>query len=518
MLLFLPVGFLLATLLALALLPRIQPSFRSSWLLSLVGASFSLFSLLYLRFQLPQQFSFTGWEFGPGMQFGLNWVLDANSWPLAFALIAMLLAALLSAVARAPHATWWSWMPGISLVAAAIFTVLANDVLAFVLGWALVDSLVLAFSMVFLRNTKDLKSSLLSFSFPTIGTMLMLWTAVQYTVSDLSLAALPPRAAILLVLVAVCRLGLPPFNPYGLPDQEEFVLDSRLLMLFAPLAPVLAFLLRFPHPLSTARIPVFFLLLIAGYYGSLKWFGRRREMGTSPNFIAALAALALLAAAMGQAAAALAWSLALLLGGSFFYLAERQSEQRMPLLIGGIFVLTALPFTPLYAGAAIYQPSADWVPVTAVGIHALLMAAWLRRAQALRQADSPERWISTIRFVAQLVLLLSAALLGLGLAPTLKPSEVSTPVWVGLLALPFAAILFLASRNRELLPASFGNRFKQDFSFGWLQAAFLQLERGLSAMFHLVSAVLEGRAGVLWALLTVVLLLSLIIQIVPAGL
>lgn len=518
MLLFLPLGFLLATLFALATLPRLQPSFHSSWLLSLAGASLSMFSLLYLRLRLPLQFSFTGWEFGPGIHFDLTWALDADSWSLAFALLAILVAALLSAVSRAPAADWWSWLPGLSLVATALFAVAAMDALTFLLGWALVDILLVAISLSLLREKTDLRSALLSFSFNSVGTMLMLWAAVQYTASDLALSAFPVRATLFLVLAAAIRLGVFSLTLHALSEKRELVLDARLLMAIAPLAPTLAFLLRIPHPVSVLRAPLLLLFLVAGFYAAVRWFGRLGETTSLPHYLPALSAMALMAATVGQGAAALAWSLALLLGGSFFFLAERQAEERLPLLAAGLLILSAAPFTPLYAGAAMYQPpGAIWL-VAAVGVHTLLMAAWLRRSLALQLSAKVERWVATIRLMGQFIPVLGLAALGLGLAPPLKPSALPSPVWMGLLVYPLSAALFLATRNRDLLPAYTLARVKRALSLDSIIPCGIQLGRVLIAPFRLVGALLEGRAGVLWALLSIVLLLSLIIQIGPAGL
>lgn len=516
MLLFLPLGLLLATILALGLIPRLQPGFRSSWLLALVGALASMLAMLALRGRLPLEFSYSGWSFGPGLQFELVWSLDAAAWPIAFALLILLLAALLCSVARASRATAWSWIPGISLVLAALFAVLAADAVSVVLGWGLVDGLLLAFSLAFLRDPVEIRNALRTFPFAVAGTMLLLWVTVQFTVANWHLAAFPARAGVFLVLAAALRLGVLPMTSYTLGEKRDLVLDARFLMTVVPPATTLAFLLRLPHPVQALQAPLLLWFLLVAFIAAFRWFGRRSKLSLRPDYITAFSALALIAATVGQPAALLAWSLALLLGGAYFYLAERQAGSQLLIAIAGLLLLSPLPYTPLYAGAALtHRPGSLWL-LLVPGVLAVLIAAWLRHALAAPLAEAVERWVATIRQAGQFLLVLASAALSLGLAPTLKPA--SPLNWLGLSAAPLAAALFFAARRRDLLPAPLAERFGQVLSLHRFEQPLRQVGRGLVAPLHLFGELLEGRAGVLWALLGIVLLLSLIIQLGPAGL
>src|SRR5690606_36438515 len=108
------------------------------------GALLAALVTFGLRFSLPLAAHFPGWHLGVGLDFPLNFSLDAFSWLLVVALLVLLLFSLLRSVRRASGVSWPIWMPSLALAAAALLAVVAGDLLAVVLALFLLDILLFA--------------------------------------------------------------------------------------------------------------------------------------------------------------------------------------------------------------------------------------------------------------------------------------------------------------------------------------------------------------------------------------
>jgi hypothetical protein len=139
-----------------------------------------------------------------------------------------------------------------------------------------------------------------------------------------------------------------------------------------------------------------------------------------------------------------------------------------------------------------------------------LLAGYVRFALASRQALSDLRpWANVAYLLGVLLLPLTHLILGwwLGLI------SIESPWWPGITSLGIAVILIVLSRRRfgrfSDLAFRLGNFLKSIFSFGWLYKPVLIIFQVLDQIFMTITQVLEGEGGVLWALLIMILLISI---------
>lgn len=517
MLVLLPSLLLVVTLLALVALQRWRPAFKSYWFVAMTGALLATLATLGLRFSLPQAALFPGWHLGEGQEFPLTFGLDSFSWPLAFSLLVLLLANLLRSVRRASGVSWPVWMPSLALTAAALLAVAASDLLAAALALLLLD--VLLFALHSAVAPEEGRAALLQQFALTVGSVVLVLAAWATPPSYASLAAgfLVVAGAVRLAIAAGPRVALR--NP-----MPAFASLLRL----APLAATLA-LLRHMQPLSGALLH-FSVVLLLGL--ALRWAllalgpasAAANNAGAETNANAdayasayytqlGLAALALAAAAAGVAAAVLGFGLLLLFADTLPRLAGHFPAARRIFIAAGAILFSGAWFTAAQGSAALYAAPLSPLLFAALPVHAILLLGLLQRTSEPGEPPAPdEPWTLAVESLG--AALPAAMFLLLGLILPLPYGGNSVPWWpplavLGILAVVSGGRVYLRRSGRRLLPPHVRLPRRQLPSAKTLAAA---LSAGLRGLLHLFSSLLEGEAGLLWALLVIALLISVFSQ------
>ncbi len=256
MVLLLPVVLLALTPLALVAANRLQPGFRSNWLVSVGGTLLACLALIALRFRLPLSVEFAGWSLSPDLQFPFALSLNSVSWLLAFALPILLLLGLIREVRQAMSAAWLAWAPGLLLAAVAMLATVPGDLLAFAFSFFLIDLLTLTLHLNANSDPEGQRQVIERFAVNLVGVVLTLaaW-ALSFAWPWLS-------QGLLLVPVAL-RLGV--FNPrlFQFPVLEHRR-DLDLMLRFAAPISSLAMLLLWKPLANVDQVIVWLLLLLLG--------------------------------------------------------------------------------------------------------------------------------------------------------------------------------------------------------------------------------------------------------------
>ncbi len=509
MLLFLPAALLVLTLLALGA-SNLQRGFRSNWLLALAGASLAWLSLLFLRLQLPLSAGIPAWWAGKGLGYSATFILDEISWTLVFAVCSLLVAALLGQVHRAMSAAWYSWAPTLVIGAAAILSVLSGDLLTFVFTWAFLDILTFTLLAFQLSGAAERRAAmqLLPQNFLAIFLLMAAW-ALSFYGQDLS--------EVLVFMALGLRLGLwvPQNKNQGLPSLRD---GQQLMLVLVPLAASLSLAARFETPAEPWVSILSLLVLLPSTYSAAKWLWPSQSKDLA-YWKLGFAGLTAAAALNGSPAAALGYALVLLLGLGLLDLVQLAGRYRPLAAVLGALLLCGLPLTVSNWTSNLIAKPVSPVAFVFLFVQAGLIAGWLRRAtQGLGRSAPPEPWMQTIEWIGLFVQPVALLALGLGLLPYLGTKQPSLPLWPALLIAGASGAIFLFIRNRESLP---GNRVWKvaDFIFSlrWLQQLESLAVGGMDAFLKLLGELLEGRAGILWAMLLMALLLSLVAQVGLAG-
>lgn len=429
-----------------------------------------------------------------------------------------------------PGGAWNDLTSGLLLCAATLLGLLAGNLPTLLIVWTLLDLLETFIWLTKVRTRRESEGLVVALSVRLLGVGLATGGgAAAYAAGQpLAFDALSPQLAPSLLLAAGLRLSVLPLRP-PLPQAGAIPGGLRSLLRLAPSAASLVVLARSASgPASAGQTTL--LLVLAGaavLLGGLIWNSAPTVQEGLPYWLLGGCGLALAAAARGLSTASLAWGLAALLAGGLIGLAAVRPKPvgRLSLLAGGLG-FTALPFTPAWPGARLYDQLPLWLlPVFLAG-HGLLLAGLARHT--LRRIPAPtqaERWVWII-YPLGLALLPGAQLLSawwpVGSGLLAQPGE--RPAWLasglaGAATLLALGIFILQTRRRgkKRRPAPLAplpgwmQRLRSASELGWLYRLAWQVYRLAGRAGTFVSAALEGQAGLLWALLTLILLLSLLV-------
>jgi hypothetical protein len=513
------IGILAGTAAGITLLRAIRPRFAYSWLLAALGALLTLPLVFVFRPLQPRLLPLANWESLDMMQASPAFLVDGISWSFSLALAALVLAVILTDVARAAESDWSAWAGCLILGAIGLAAVMAGNLVTMLLLWVAVDAIELLV-LLWHSPTSSAREQIIAAFTARTGGVYLLWfaglTAVQAG-TELDFEAIPPQVVIYLILAAGLRLGILPLH---LPLLHERTLRRGLgtMLRLVPAATSLVLLVR----TASAGVPMqqslilLALAALAAYVASLLWISATDELEGRPFWIMGMASLALAAAVRGQPAASLAWGMALLLSGGMIFLTTARHPRLLPGFLLGLIGFTAFPFTAGWNGARLYADPFSVITLLFLIPQALLLAGYARHT--LRSGDSlagVERWILVIYPVGLFLLPLIhnlAAWLGASAGTGEMTFWGLSSVLPGAATIALAALWWARMRRLATRPERIPSGLRSLLSFNWFYGFVWNMFRTLGRLADLFTTVLEGDGGVLWALLLLTLLLALLVQ------
>ncbi len=523
MLALIPILLLMLAPLLMLGIHLVRRIFPYHWLVAVLGAVLAWPFVLLSGLRLPLQVSLLHWDREP--LFGASPALrvDSLSWPFALALATLVLAVLFTAVARARQGNWRSWASSCSLAALGLIAVQAGNPLTLLLGWTAIDLAELLILLVQVYESEAREQIVVAFSARVGGSMLLIWAGVsaRFTGTTLDFSSIPPSSSLFLLLAAGLRLGVLPLNiPYlhELPLRRGLGVSLRLV----PAASSLVLLAR----TATVGIPPAFSTILLGLsglaalYTAISWVIEKDELAARPFWILGMASFAVAATVRAQPAAALSWGLACLLPGGLLFLANARHRYLLPLAVLGVLGFSGLPMTPGWSGTEIYLASpVQWqsfiLPLFLFA-QVLFLAGYAR--YALRPGEllaGAERWVWVIYPLGLALLPLTHFLLGWRFI-TGRPGFDPTRLLAGFAGLGLGSLAWFLGK-RSGLPPVLVTVWQRVFSLAGLYRILWSLFQGARRIVDGITLLLEGEAGILWALLLLALILSILATGSPGG-
>jgi hypothetical protein len=492
---------------------RLRPGFPRLWLLVIIGTFLVWLITLITGLYLPQSIVLIPTQ--PENIFSTTLVLlvDEFSWPYAFSLATLSLSVMLTAMSRAGADSPKAWAGSLAMTAIGMLAVYSANPLTLVVTWAAMDMVEYGVLLTQIHSSHMRRQVIYAFSVRALSIILICWGAVieQALGIDLTFMSFAPNISLFLLLASGLRLGVLPFH---VPFLMELPLRRGLGTVIRAV-PVAASLMVLTRVAMTGIAPEWITLLLvlsglSALLSGIAWASEADELGGRPYWILGMASLAFASAVIYQPETSLAWGLALLLPGSMLFVASMRERRHIWLLVLGILVLSGVPYTPTWAGVNLYTYPTLFPLLLLLGAQGFLLAGYVRYSLASRQALSDlGPWANVAYLLGVLLLPLTHLMLGwwLGLIST------ESPWWPGITSLGIAVILIVLSYRRfgrlSNLAFRFGNILKSIFSFGWLYTPMVIVFRVLDQLFMTITHVLEGEGGVLWALLIMILLISI---------
>jgi hypothetical protein len=526
MLILITVLFLFATALVLVILQVMRPNYRFAWLVAAGGAFLAWISVLLWQARMPLMLEFPAWGSETLFSNNLFFLAEQINWPYALALTTLGLAMILTAVVRPNFPAVYPWAGTLALIGFGLLAVLADNPLTLVLIWAGLDLTELITQLASVQGGGSTQRVITGFGARTLGIVLLLWAGLTslWNGAALDFRSPLPEASVYMILAAGLRLGVLPLHlAYGTESITRRGFGTVLRLVSA--ASSLVVLARIPvQGVASPVAPIILVLAaLASLYGGWMWIRSPDELSGRPYWIITLASLAIAATLRGNPAGSVAWGMTLVLAGCalFFSSIQHKILQRVVLVVG-IWGICSLPFSPTAVGwgSAINASGAVWLtwPIL-IAAQALLAAGFIRHTiwpATSAPLDAHLAWARNI-YKAGIGLPL-ATLLMLGLFGWEGALSFGTlPVALSAAALTLA-LLWLRPRLRWLSPIRAhwvrpeqAEPSRLDAFNTLLTSLYISIGR-LTRSF---ADVLEGDGGILWALLFLVLYLSLIAPKVP---
>lgn len=495
----------------------IRPGFVYQWLIAVFGALIAWPLTFLIGIPLPKSLTIINWQAGTLFPPEIGLEVDRISWSFAIALVTLVLAVILTDSVRAAEADWSNWAGCLMLTALGLLAVLAANPLTLLMAWTALDLVELT---VLLRQVSGSRASrqvifVIMTRLVGSGVLIAAWIIAQTQGQVLSFAEIPPLSIFLLTLAAGLRLGILPLH---LPFLQELPLRRSLgtMLRLVPVAASLVLVARLalaqentsePFLLSTLMLV---LVGLASLFAGIVWMLAPNELEGRPAWILGTASLAVASAVRGSAEASLAWGLAAIFLGGQIFLASIRERRFSWILWIGLAGLSALPFTPTWNGTYLF--TAPYLPVLILLQMCLvfMFLGFARHSQSREVSLSGvERWVWLIYPFGLIILPLVFFAFGWWSRPAL--SEVPLAGWlVGPVTILLAIPGVWLHRQEGRLTGRLLESIRSLFSFLWLfnlaNAFFHLAERFV----RFINDILEGEGGVLWALLWVVMLITLI--------
>jgi hypothetical protein len=515
MLALLPIILLLLTPGVMLVIRIVRPGFTYYYLLAVAGSSLTWITMLVLGFQLPQTIRLLEWS--PESLFPASPTLlaDQSTWPYAFAVATLALSAILTAVARITQHSWKTWVSTLTVASMGMLAIFSGNLLTLLLAWAAIDLVELIIFFIQVNDSSARERAVVSFSARTAGIVLLLWAGVVVAPGDpFIFSDIPAAASVYLLVAAGLRLGVLPLH---LPFAQELPLRRGLgsILRLAPAASSLMLLTR------TATVGVaqpiqpylFTLAGLAAIYGAIGWITATDELRGRPFWILGMAALAVASAIKGHPQASQAWGLACLLTGGLLFLSSAKYRSLLIIFILGILGLTGLPFTPAWDGAHLYAAPFDvFLPIFLIS-QAILMTGYLRHALAASSdLSGSERWIRTVYPLGLGLLPLSHYLIAWQTPLPHDNTGNYAEWWAGLSVLIITALLIFIGQRDLHLPSVIMPVWNRLYSLKWMANLAWALYRSVGKVIVIATNIMEGSGGVLWAMVLLVILVSLLVQ------
>ena len=262
------------------------------------------------------------------------------------------------------------------------------------------------------------------------------------------------------------------------------------------------------------------LTVIAGIYAGIQWVKAKDELIGRPYWVLGTAALAIASTILGHPIACTAWSIACILSGGLLFSTSIRHKNLLPVIVLGVVGFSTLPFSPTWMGTELYlkplsvsnyiSPILLFLLLCGLLItHSLFLAGFFR---FIFSNISPieehfkvhiEPWVWLLYPFGLVVIVVTHYLIGIMLYPPLDKLPLSG--WImGFIAVILSGIIWYSTiryekyfqhRDQSVITSS----IVKFLTMEWLYSFFWSIFRSLTSFATIISAILEGDGGILWA-------------------
>jgi hypothetical protein len=564
MLILMTIFLLLFIPLAMVIIHLVRPKFSIQGFLVISAVLAGWPMVFLARSAIPQVISLIIWQPVSLFPNSPTLLIDDTSWYFALALISIALAVIITSIAQLGQnlmlgqntksnnievgevqgkseevissgrpatsvengstSNWQSWAGILVFTSFGLVAVSAGNMLTLMLAWAALDIIELVILLGRVLQSKSRERIILAFTARMAGIgMVFLAGIIPWSQgTSLTFESISRATSLYLILAAGLRLGVFPLH---LPLIQQLPMRRGLgtVLRLVPAASSYILLIRVAKVgvIGAATPYLIILTTLAGLYAGINWMNARDELHGRPFWVLGTSSLAVASAILNQPSACFAWSIASLLSGGLIFSTSMRHKNLLPIVFLGLFNFSALPFSPTWMGTTLFQynnsfsdtinpPLFYFLSFTFLLIHSLLLAGFFRHAfrgvisTPEVAKEHVERWVWFLYPVGLIFIAVTHSLFSVFLQPNLNDIPMISWIMGALAVLLSVLIGYLSLRYPQFFPykdQSIKNSpINNLLSLEWLYRFFWKLFRLITKLVGLLSTILEGDGGILWAL------------------
>jgi len=502
--------------LTIGVLLVVNPKRSFTWVIATGGTLLAWILVMLWQLNLPDSVTLTNWQ--PTSLFPDSPFLsiDGISWVYGISLITLCFGVILTAPVRTTAVSPLAMTGVMLLTALGLVAVMAGNPLTLLIAWAAIDLTELVVILRSFSRPQQSESAVVAFSARLAGIAVVMWASILGAASGsmLTFQSITENVAILLLIGVGLRLGVLPLHlPYRQEPAYRRGFGTILRMVSA--ASSLVLLARIPQTNISGNIELilFATTAVTAIYGAWKWARSSNPLSGRPYWMIGMGALAIASDLRGNPTGSAAWGSALVLAGGSLFIASHETKWLKWLMVGTAFGISSLPFS-LTSTVWVSNINAHWWHLLLfLPAQILLITGFVRFALAPRdplKSAQPQgaQSVYPIAFV-----LMAFIIFLLGLWGWNGASQLGAWITGIITAILASGVLIGLSRLQTLVPTAtvalptgtITNRIGNI-----IQNTTWSIYRLLRQVSFILSQMLEGDGGILWALLLLVLFASLI--------
>jgi len=448
----------------------------------------------------------------------LQFRITIQNWPLAFSIITFIFSFFLTGIARLDIRKDLSlWAIQIIFGVFSFLAILSADLWTVILFWTALDFIDIFFKLVILK-TADRKLMLRSLSIRFLGSLILIWNT-----SSISRLGINPTLEVLrgigrndLFLAALLHSGILPFQSSGIPKSDsktENIINASIVITNFAVSSSLIIYLPSPDLFFFVNIGLIILLYILLLIFSFSWaLGTGAEYSIK-NLLSLAACFISYFFIIGSDRPLIFWMNIFLLPMLMLWLYSHRSRSTriFPALM--VLLISGLPFS-LNANSArgLFISGFNLSEIVLIIPHILILAGVLKRI--LEKGEDfhlMESWYQAVYLLG-----LFLPVLSIGAISFRNLSDFSLELqywWIGggVLISAFAFYYLFnrkISKDNPVHPIGETSVINRFFSMNWIFSLTLEFEKRISKIVTGFSGLLEGEGGILWALVFLLLILT----------
>lgn len=507
---------------------RYKLSLGSTWLIAAAAVLIVWVSMIVFRFALPNGVSIANWSpQGIGTD-TLVFKLSERTWIFAFLLVSLLVGVIFTDTVRFGQSNnMVTWTGSMILTAVGLLSIYSQTFLAVIITWTVIDIVEFGILIKVTDQPKVHSAVVLEFITRVIGTVLVLAALIfsNFHTAIVDSAEYSRGVYLLILLGATLRLGVFPLHvplTSSLPIRRSL---GTILRFVGPLS-VVAFLIQIQpqQQYATLTNSLYFVALIVGLYGAIKWISAKNELAGRPFWMLSFSGLILIRFLLGQVEGAIGLSIIMLTAGGFIFLYSYSSRVNLIASLILALGLIGLPFTPTAPIWGNSVNSQSWFNIFIVVITtSLLFLGFIKHIFRQRDQSHPKESWMRLFYSAGLFLLVISPWITMIWRFNINKTESNWSLPITCLILIAVMVMLMRRKfwdwlilkptlQRVLVPFKLvGEILNIFFRFEWFFTVLRKLLDFFSRPLKFFVNLLEGDGGLLWAFVFLALISSILI-------